>query len=66
MLAIRRIIHIRKSHEGLFHKDLDASAGHPIPAARREEALHPSNPVVRKRGQFAEEASHFHHSKKAK
>ena len=66
MLGIRRTIHIRKSHEGLLHKDLNVPAGQPIPAAKLEEALHSSDPVVRKRGQFAENASHFHHPKKAK
>jgi hypothetical protein len=66
MRAIRKTIHIKKSHEGLLHKDLDVPAGQPIPAAKLEKALHSSDPAERKRAQFAENASHFHHPKKDK
>jgi hypothetical protein len=38
----------------------------PIPAAKLAAALHSSDPAERKRAQFAENASHFHHPKKGK
>ena len=66
MLATRKSIHIKKSHEGLLHKELNVPLGQPIPAAKMEKALHSSDPAERKRAQFAENASHFHHPKKAK
>ena len=31
------VIHIKKSHEGLFHKDTGTPAGKPIPMAKKEE-----------------------------
>jgi len=66
MLGTRKTIHIKKSHEGLLHKELNVPLGQPIPAGKMEKALHSSDPAERKRAQFAENASHFHHPKKAK
>ena len=66
MLGTRKTIHIKKSHEGLLHKELNVPLGQPIPAAKMETALHSSDPAERKRAQFAENASHFQHPKKAK
>ena len=66
MPTIRKTIHIKKSHEGLLHKDLNVPAGQSIPAAKLEQALHSSDPAERKRAQFAKNASHFHHPKKGK
>lgn len=66
MPAIRKTIHIKKSHEGLLHKELHVPVDQPIPAAKLAEALHSSDPAERKRAQFAENASHFHHPKKGK
>lgn len=54
-------IHIKKSHEGLLHKDLGVKAGEKIPAKKLDEALDSSNPKLRKRAQFAENAKHFKH-----
>ena len=66
MPPIRKTIHIKKSHEGLLHKDLNVPTGQAIPTAKLEKALHSSDPAERKRAQFAENASHFHHPKKGK
>jgi hypothetical protein len=65
MFATRKTIQIKKSHEGRLHKDLNVPVGQPIEAAKLEEALHSSDPVVRKRGQFAKNAHHFHHPNKS-
>jgi hypothetical protein len=59
-------IHIKKSHEGLLHKDLGVPKGHTIPEARLEKAEHSSNEKVRERAQFAENAKHWHHHSGAK
>ena len=66
MLGTRKTIHIKKSHEGLLHKDLNVPVGQPIPAAKVEKALQSSDPAERKRAQFAKNASHFHHPKAGK
>jgi hypothetical protein len=62
----RKTIHIKKSHEGLLHKELKVPTGQPIPAAKLETALHSSDPAERKRAQFAANARRFHHPKKGK
>lgn len=54
-------IHIKKSHEGLLHKDLGVKSGEKIPAAKLEKAEHSSNPAVKKRAVFAANAKHWHH-----
>lgn len=54
-------IHIKKSHEGLLHKNLGVSAGKKIPAKKLSKALHSSDPKVKKRAVFAENAKHWHH-----
>jgi hypothetical protein len=64
MPAIRQTIHIKKSHEGRLHKDLNVPLDDPIPAAKLEKALHSSDPAIQKRAQFAKNASLFHHPKK--
>ena len=55
-------IHIKKSHEGLLHKNLGVAADKPIPAAKLEKAAHSDSAAVRKRAVFAENAKHWHHS----
>ena len=45
MLGTRKTIHIKKSHEGLLHKELDVPLGQPIPAAKMGKALHSSDPA---------------------
>lgn len=57
-------IKIKKSHEGLLHKNLGVAAGKPIPEAKLEKAKHSKSAAVRKRATFAENAKHFHHGKK--
>lgn len=57
-------IAIKKSHEGLLHKDLHVPQGQKIPAAKLEKALHSPDPDVRKRANFAKNAKHFNHGGK--
>lgn len=54
-------IHIKKSHEGLLHKNLGVPAGSPIPAGKLASAKNSSSPAVRKRATFAENAKHWNH-----
>ena len=54
-------IHIKKSHQGLLHKNLGVAADKPIPAKKLSKALHSSDPAVKKRAVFAENAKHWHH-----
>lgn len=54
-------IHIKKSHQGLLHKNLGVAKGQHIPAKKLSKALHSSNPAVKKRAVFAENAKHWHH-----
>lgn len=56
-------IHIKKSHEGLLHKDLGVAQGKPIPAAKMEKAKAHASPAEKKRIVFAENAKHWHHGK---
>jgi hypothetical protein len=56
-------IEIKKSHEGLFHRDTNTPAGQKIPEAKIQEKLHSPDPKERARAQFAENAKHFHHGK---
>jgi hypothetical protein len=57
-------IHIKKSHEGLLHKDTGTPTGEPISESSLQEAKHSSNPAERKRATFAENARHWHHGGK--
>jgi len=54
-------IHIKKSHEGLLHKDLGVAAEKKIPAKKLAKAEKSSDPAVKKRAVFAENAKHWHH-----
>ena len=54
-------IHIKASHKGLLHKDLGVPAGKPIPAAKLAAAKHSSNPAIRKRATFAQNAKSWSH-----
>jgi len=54
-------IHIKKSHEGLLHKNTGTPASEPIPQSKIEAAKHSSDPAVRKRATFAENAKHWNH-----
>ncbi len=54
-------IHIKKSHEGLLHKNLGVAAGKPIPAGKLASAKNSSDPAVRKRATFAQNAKHWNH-----
>jgi len=54
-------IHIKKSHEGLLHKDLHVPQGQKIPASKLQAAEHSKDPKIRRRAQFAENAKHWNH-----
>lgn len=54
-------IHIKKPHEGLLHTDLGVKSGNKIPEAKLEKAINSSNPTIRKRAVFAENAKSFKH-----
>ena len=54
-------IHIKASHKGELHKDLGVPAGKKIPASKLAAAKKSSNPAVRKRATFAENAKHWNH-----
>lgn len=54
-------IKIKKSHEGLLHKDTNTAKGKKIPEAKLEKAKNSKNPAVRKRATFAENAKHWNH-----
>jgi hypothetical protein len=56
-------IEIKKSHQGLFHKDTGTPAGKHIPEAKIQEKLHSPDAKERERAQFAENAKHWHHGK---
>lgn len=56
-------IEIKKSHEGLLHRDLHVPQGQKIPESKIEQAKNSPDPAVRKRANFAENAKHFHHGK---
>jgi len=53
-------IHIKKSHEGLLHKDLGVKAGEKIPAKKLTAAKSSSDPAERKRAVFATNAKRWH------
>lgn len=54
-------IHIKKSHEGLLHKNLHVAGDKKIPASKLAKAKHSPDPAVRKRAVFAENAKRWHH-----
>jgi len=54
-------IHIKKSHKGLFHKDVGKKQGEHITEADIEKGEHSKSAAVRKRAVFAENARHWHH-----
>lgn len=55
-------IHIKKSHEGLLHKNLGVAQGKPIPAAKMDAAKKNAGPALKKRIVFAENAKKWNHS----
>jgi len=54
-------IHIKPSHKGLLHQNLGVPAGKPIPAGKLEKAAHSSDPAIKKRAVFAENAKKWSH-----
>lgn len=54
-------IKIKKSHEGLLHKDLGVKKGKKIPASALAKAAKSKNKAVRKRAVFAENAKKWNH-----
>lgn len=59
-------INIKPSHKGLLHKNLGVKQGAPIPAKKLAKAAESSNPDVKKRAVFAENAKHWHHGGRGK
>lgn len=51
-------LHLKK---GALHKELHVSEGSKIPHDKLKSALGSKSPLERKRAQFAENASHWHH-----
>jgi hypothetical protein len=49
-------ISIKPSHKGLFHKDTGTPKGKPIPLAKIKAKEKSSDPAVRKRAVFADNA----------
>lgn len=54
-------IKIKKSHEGLLHRDTHTPMGQKIPLSKIKAAEHSKDPAVRKRARFADNARHFKH-----
>lgn len=52
-------IHIKSSHKGLLHKDTGTPSGQKIPEKKIKKAENSTNPAVRKRAVFAENAKHW-------
>lgn len=55
------IASIKKSHQGLLHKQLGVPQGQPIPVAKIEKAANSSDPATRKRANFALNARKWNH-----
>ncbi len=53
-------IHIKKSHEGLMHKDLGKAPGAPITSSDIAKEKK-GGPAAKKRAVFAENARKWHH-----
>lgn len=54
-------IKIKPSHKGLLHKDLGVKTDKSIPEKKLVKAKKSSDPAVRKRATFAENAKHWKH-----
>jgi len=54
-------IHIKKSHEGMLHRELHVPMNKKIPLEKLHKAAHSSNMAERKRADFALNAEHWHH-----
>jgi len=52
-------IHINPAHKGELHRDTGTPSGKKIPEAKIEKAERSSDPAVRKRAVFAENAKHW-------
>lgn len=55
-------ININPAHKGLLHKNLGVPSGKPIPAKKLAKAADSSNPAVKKRAVFAENAKKWNHT----
>lgn len=55
------MIKIKKSHEGLLHKNLGVPEGQPIPASALMKAMSSKDPAIRKRANFAKNAKNWSH-----
>lgn len=55
-MAKKSGIHINPSHAGRLHKDLGVAPGKKLTQAQIDKAKHSSDPAVRKRATFADNA----------
>ena len=55
-------IHIKKSHQGLLHKNLGIPQGKKISVAALKKAKKSPNPKIRRRATFALNARKWHHN----
>jgi hypothetical protein len=58
-------IHIKPSHQGLFHKDMGKKEGAPITSADIAKGKRSENPAERKRATFAANARKWNHRRKS-
>jgi hypothetical protein len=54
-------IHIKPSHKGRLHEDINTPEGKKIPASKLAKAAHSKDPAERKRAVFAENAKRWNH-----
>ena len=54
-------IHIHIHHPGLLHEETGTPKGQKIPESKILAEKHSSDPAVRKRATFAENAKHWNH-----
>lgn len=54
-------IKIKPSHKGLLHKNTGTPQGQKVPVSKIKSAEHSSDPAVRKRAVFADNARKWNH-----
>ena len=58
MARKKMVLHLKK---GALHKQLGVAEGKKIPTGRLAKAAHSSDPLLKKRAVFAENAKHWAH-----
>ena len=54
-------IHIKPENKGLLHKETGTAQGQKIPLSKIKAAEHSTDPAIRKRAQFADNARKWKH-----